>query len=86
MKLLILADVHSNVECLKAIWAREKDADAICMAGDLVDYGTDPAGAIRWLRERGARAVYGNHDRRALDIWRENRYRDLPREEFCWVH
>ena len=42
MKILALSDIHSNIYALDAIWDKEKDADLIVAAGDLVDYGPFP--------------------------------------------
>lgn len=86
MKLLILSDLHSNVEGVRAILKAEGRADAIYAAGDLVDYGTDPAGTIAWVRENGVRCVRGNHDDRLIGIYRQGGYEGLPRERYAWVH
>ena len=63
MKLLILSDVHGNVDALRAIWKEEQDSDKIYCAGDLTDYGAFPEEVIRWMREHHAEVVCGNHDR-----------------------
>ena len=52
MKALILSDLHSNIHALEAIWARERDSDAIYCAGDLVDYGPFPNEVLDWVRQR----------------------------------
>ncbi|MBS7261997.1 MAG: metallophosphoesterase family protein [Eubacteriales bacterium] len=68
MKLLVLSDVHGNIDALDAVWAREKDCDAILFAGDMIDYGFFPRECIAWFRERRdiLYAVRGNHDEYAL--------------------
>ena len=59
MKILILADIHSNWAALSAI----RESFDICLfAGDLVDYATDPILCIDWVRKHAAAAVRGNHD------------------------
>lgn len=70
MKLLILSDLHSNAEGVRAILQKEGGADAIYAAGDFVDYGTDPAGTIAWVRANGVRCVRGNHDDRLISVYR----------------
>lgn len=62
MKVLILSDVHANIDALRAVWEREQDSDAVLCAGDLTDYGFFPAEVIDWMREHGALCVRGNHD------------------------
>ena len=63
MKMLLISDVHSNIDALNAVWDRESDADCIYCAGDLVDYGFFPHEVIAWCREHEVQAVAGNHDR-----------------------
>ncbi len=87
MKALVIADVHSNPYALDAIWREERDSDAVYCAGDLVDYGPFPAEAIRWLRDRGAASVIGNHDRRVIAAWRSGEPFDrMPEDERGWRH
>lgn len=71
MKLLILSDIHSNPACLEAILEAEADADAIYCAGDLVDYGPDPAAVIELAQTHNIHSVCGNHDRRVVRLWKE---------------
>ncbi len=59
MRILVLADVHSNWPALRAI---EEPFDACVMVGDLVDYGTDPVPCIEWARTHAIAGVRGNHD------------------------
>lgn len=85
MKLLVLSDVHSNVECLKAIWSKEYDANAIYMAGDLVDYGTNPSDVIDWLCDHNALCVQGNHDETVIRNWYAGTFRDVPAYQLTWA-
>lgn len=59
MKILVLADIHSNWPALAAI---EESFDACLFAGDLVDYGPDPINCIEWVRSNVTALVRGNHD------------------------
>ena len=86
MKLLILSDIHSNIECLHAIWNKEGDADLIVAAGDYVDYGTDPCAVINWMQSHHVCGVRGNHDDRILDLWRNGNFADVPPSAFGWAH
>ena len=64
MRVLLLADVHSNFAALEAVWreASAEPLDAVLFAGDLVDYGTDPLPCVAWLKRHATAAVRGNHD------------------------
>lgn len=59
MRILIVSDLHANLEALQAL---PGDFDRLWVLGDLVNYGPDPSAAIRWVRERGGLVVRGNHD------------------------
>ncbi len=59
MRLLIVSDIHANIDALDSIGSR---ADAVAFLGDAVAYGPCPAECIDWLRARADYAVRGNHD------------------------
>jgi putative phosphoesterase len=61
MRLLLLSDIHGNIEALNAILDNVQYDQAICM-GDLVDYGPDPLAVIDWIRDNRIPTVRGNHD------------------------
>lgn len=60
MRLLVISDVHANFEALRRV--PEDGYDRVLCLGDLVDYGPSPGPCLRWLRDRGAVVVRGNHD------------------------
>ena len=71
MKLALIADVHANLEALRACLehARAQGAERLAFLGDLVGYGADPGGVVDLVRAevgRGALAVKGNHDEAAI--------------------
>jgi putative phosphoesterase len=59
MKILVLADVHANWQALSAI---REPFDACLFLGDAVEYGTEPAPCIDWIRQHATYAIRGNHD------------------------
>ncbi|MDL2318919.1 metallophosphoesterase family protein [Eubacteriales bacterium OttesenSCG-928-A19] len=85
MKALILSDIHSNAEALRAIWEAESDCDVIYAAGDYVDYGPQPAEAVDWLTAHGARCVYGNHDQTVIQTWERGLFRDTTDGAVLWA-
>lgn len=77
MRVALLADIHSNLEALRACLAhaRRQGAEQHIFLGDLVGYGADPVACleiIAGLVARGARAVLGNHDEAAIGGLCEN--------------
>lgn len=71
MKIALLADIHSNLEALRACLAhaRAHGASDFAFLGDLVGYGPDPRACLEIIAEmtdRGVVSVLGNHDEAAL--------------------
>lgn len=62
MRILIFADLHSNLEALMALQSVERKPDAILFLGDAVGYGPDPAACVTWLKHNATVAVQGDHD------------------------
>jgi diadenosine tetraphosphatase ApaH/serine/threonine PP2A family protein phosphatase len=67
LRIALLADVHANLEALRACLAhaRENGAQRHAFLGDLVGYGADPVAVLDIVAEHvaaGAIAVMGNHD------------------------
>ena len=71
MRYLILSDVHSNLEAMRAVMAHasRKRRDGVLFLGDAVGYGAAPNQVVERLRMMGnvVRSVRGNHDRVVLD-------------------
>lgn len=59
MKILILADIHANMEALESI---EESFDELWVLGDLVNYGPEPGAVVDFIRARAAIVIGGNHD------------------------
>ena len=64
MKLGLIADVHGNVQALKAVLTvlEQDGAEFVLCAGDLVAYGANPSQVIKILRDRAIPCVAGNYD------------------------
>ena len=71
MKLALFADIHSNLEALRACLdhAKALGAERHAFLGDLVGYGADPVAVLELIEAhaaRGAIVVLGNHDAAAI--------------------
>lgn len=65
MRALIVSDIHSSLEALKAVIEDAEGHggfDIIWCLGDTVGYGPDPGACIKLLRRYALLAVAGNHD------------------------
>ena len=67
---IVIGDVHGCSAELEELLAAcsVADADEVVLVGDLVGKGPDSAGVVELCRERGMRAVLGNHDAKVLAI------------------
>ena len=63
MRILVLSDVHANLEALEACLDAAPDHDAVFNLGDIVGYGANPNEVTAWVRELGKVFVRGNHDK-----------------------
>jgi predicted phosphodiesterase len=69
MRILLISDIHSNLEALEASLAAAPPHDAIVNLGDIVGYGASPNEVTGRVRELGAgktlvqTVVRGNHDK-----------------------
>ena len=63
MRLLLLSDIHSNLEALEACLAAAPPHDAVANLGDIVGYGASPNEVTSRVREMGGTFVRGNHDK-----------------------
>ena len=71
MPILVVADVHSNLDALEAVLADAESrapVDAIWVLGDTVGYGPQPRECIALLRSYPCLAIAGNHDLAAARI------------------
>ena len=74
MKILVIADVHGNVEALNSIITAGLGYEELFHIGDLVDYGPDPLDCIAKLKD--CIHVRGNHDEAIV-------YDALPHPSLC---
>lgn len=65
MRVLVVSDIHGNLEALRAVAEAEPDVDRVICLGDLVDYGPHPDATVAWVRARAFATVRGNHDHAA---------------------
>ena len=63
MRILVLSDIHANLEALDACLEAAPPYDRIFNLGDIVGYGANPNEVIKIVRELGKVFVRGNHDR-----------------------
>lgn len=63
MRILVLSDIHANLEALEACLAFAPPHDRVFNLGDIVGYGANPNEVTARSRELGTVFVRGNHDK-----------------------
>jgi predicted phosphodiesterase len=63
MRLLLISDIHANLEALEACMAAAPAYDRIVNLGDVVGYNASPNEVCERVIAMGAPVVRGNHDR-----------------------
>ncbi len=72
MRVLILADVHSNYPALTAVLESAPEVDEVFCLGDIVLYGPNPVATVDLIRERATKVVRGNHDEETVRCYRRS--------------
>jgi predicted phosphodiesterase len=63
VRILLLSDIHANLEALEASLAAVPSFDAVVNLGDIVGYGASPNEVTARSRDLGKIFVRGNHDK-----------------------
>jgi diadenosine tetraphosphatase ApaH/serine/threonine PP2A family protein phosphatase len=63
LRVLVLSDVHANLEALEACMAAAPEHDIVVNLGDVVGYGASPNEVTERTRKLTQHIVRGNHDR-----------------------
>lgn len=63
MRVLVLSDIHANLEALSAVLDAAPPHDRVWNLGDIVGYGANPNEVIDLARSIGSVFVRGNHDK-----------------------
>ncbi|MDK2833251.1 MAG: hypothetical protein PWR29_32 [Methanolobus sp.] len=87
MKLLVISDIHGNMQALDAVMSIAHD-EVICL-GDIVDYGPSPGECIDLLDKQGIPTVRGNHDnavafRMECGCGYEYKHLSVSTREYTW--
>jgi diadenosine tetraphosphatase ApaH/serine/threonine PP2A family protein phosphatase len=68
LRILLLSDIHANLEALEACLAATPPFDLVANLGDVVGYGASPNEVIERTRGLGNIFVRGNHDKAATGL------------------
>ena len=87
-RLLVLSDIHANLEALEAVLADVDRAayDSLLVLGDLVGYGADPGAVIDRIVALAPLAIIrGNHDKVCAGLEPADTFNELARWSITWT-
>jgi len=85
VRVLLLSDIHANIEALEACLASAPAYDVVANLGDIVGYGASPNEVIDRSRSLGHIFVRGNHDKAAAGLLNLEDFNPLAAAAAVWT-
>jgi len=85
VRILLLSDIHANLEALEACLAAAPSFDIVANLGDIVGYGASPNEVTDRSRELGKIFVRGNHDKAATGLTDLDDFNPLAAAAAIWT-
>lgn len=85
MRILLLSDIHANLEALEACLAGAPAFDLVANLGDVVGYGASPNEVIDRSRDLGKIFVRGNHDKAATGLLALDDFNPMAAAAAIWT-
>ena len=85
MRLLLLSDIHANIEALEACLAVAPGYDMVVSLGDVVGYNAAPNEVCARVRALGSISVRGNHDRACAGLMELDSFNALAASITRWT-
>lgn len=85
MRLLVISDIHANLEALEACLDAAPEYDQVYNLGDIVGYGANPNETTARSRELGSIFVRGNHDKACAGITNLNDFNPIAGLAALWT-
>jgi predicted phosphodiesterase len=86
LRLLILSDVHANLEALEACLAVAPEYDSVANLGDVVGYNASPNEVCERIRAMNCPVVRGNHDRACSGLSNLSEFNLVAAMSARWTH
>jgi diadenosine tetraphosphatase ApaH/serine/threonine PP2A family protein phosphatase len=86
VRVLLLSDIHSNLEALEACIAAAPAYDLVANLGDIVGYGASPNEVIERSRALGSLFVRGNHDKACAGLMDVRGFNTIASAAVVWTH
>lgn len=85
LRILLLSDIHANLEALEACLATAPPYDLVANLGDVVGYGASPNEVIERSRDLGKIFVRGNHDKAATGLLELDDFNPMAAAAAIWT-
>jgi predicted phosphodiesterase len=85
LRILVLSDIHANLEAFDACLASAPSFDIVVNLGDIVGYGASPNEVTERSRELGKTFVRGNHDKAATGVMELNDFNPMAAAAALWT-
>lgn len=85
LRILLLSDIHANLEALEACLAAAPPYDFVANLGDVVGYGASPNEVIDRSCELGKIFVRGNHDKAATGLLELDDFNPMAAAAAIWT-
>jgi diadenosine tetraphosphatase ApaH/serine/threonine PP2A family protein phosphatase len=85
LRILLLSDIHANLEALQASLAAAPPYDFVANLGDVVGYGASPNEVVDRSRELGKIFVRGNHDKAATGLLALDDFNPMAAAAAIWT-
>jgi predicted phosphodiesterase len=85
LRILLLSDIHANLEAMEACLAAAPAFDLVANLGDIVGYGASPNEVIDRVRTLGNTFVRGNHDKAATGLLELNDFNPMAAAAAIWT-
>jgi predicted phosphodiesterase len=85
MRLLLISDIHSNIEALEATLKAAPEHDEVINLGDVVGYGASPNEVVARVRALKAQHVRGNHDKACTGVMSTEQFNPIAAIAAYWT-
>jgi diadenosine tetraphosphatase ApaH/serine/threonine PP2A family protein phosphatase len=85
VRLLLISDIHSNLEALEACLDAAPEHDAVANLGDVVGYGGSPNQVVELVRALEPISVRGNHDRACCGLTDTTHFNPVAADAANWT-
>jgi len=85
LRILLLSDIHANLEALEACLAAAPAYDRVANLGDVVGYGASPNEVVDRSRALGDIFVRGNHDKAATGLLALDDFNPMAAAAAIWT-